>query len=171
MASERATMASSINKKEYLHWYQRKYSRRSLLQQSKSSSFSQPGQRHFSLFQSTPPIQDPFPTSGSEHSSNVDLQPTPSGPIADPMYITRAAARGAWRKQETCSLAERNAPFNLSQMGPRPARPGCQSCCRKWRARGCFLFFSLLPLLRSWRPEVLYFLPRIPVNYGALLTP
>lgn len=168
MVGERATMASSIDKKEYLHWYQRKYSRRSLLQQSNPppSASLDSGTSHFFNQQ----LQDPFPTSGSEHSSNVDLQPTPSGSIADPMYITRAAARGAWRKQETCSLAERNAPFNLSQMGPRPARPDANPVAVSGE-REVFPFFSLLPLLRSWRTEVLYFLPRIPVNYGALLTP
>lgn len=82
MAGERATMASSIDKKEYLHWYQRKHSRRSLLQQSNPppSASLDSGTSHF--FNQHP--QDPFPTSGSEHSSNVDLQPTPSGPSLIP---------------------------------------------------------------------------------------
>lgn len=167
MVGERATTASSIDRKN-IYIGIKESTVDATCYNSQILLLRQPGQRHSSPFQQH--LQGPFPTSGSEHSSNVDLQPTPSGPIADPMYITRAAARGAWQKQETCSLAERNAPFNLSQMGPRPARPGCDACCRKWRAKVVFPFF-LLPLLRSWRAEVLYFLPRIPVNYGALLTP
>lgn len=148
-------MTSSMNKKEYLHWYQRMNdNQRSFVAAVKPSSSSinlNSGSSHFF----NQHFQDPFPTSGSEHSSMWTFCPRHPAPSLIPCISIRVPP---WAHAETGNIVVGGTKHSLQSIpdGPRPAAGGCVQQTSLFAVSGERGIPFRLPLLRSWHRRTVF---------------